>query len=69
MQVPGSGGRPHFRLHIQPGSPAQRYNNYAQLISRAGEGKGLQVFPGSVEEVTAEVGVVINTVTDIRLCT
>jgi hypothetical protein len=57
LQVPVAGGPPHFRLHIQPGSPAQPVNNHGQLISRAGEGKGLQVFPGSVTEVTApEVG-------------
>ena len=53
MQVRGSGAPPHFRLHIQPGSPAQLGSQCAQLVSRAGEGKGLQVFPGSVTEVTA----------------
>jgi hypothetical protein len=56
LQVPGAGGPPHFRLHIQPGKPAQPGNKYGVLVSRAGEGKGLQVLPGSVTEVTAEVG-------------
>jgi hypothetical protein len=54
LQVLGVGGRPHFRLHIQPGSPAKRKNNDAKSTSR--EGKGLQVFPGTVTDVIAEVG-------------
>jgi hypothetical protein len=53
FQGTGAGGIPHFRLHIQPGSPSKPRNNYTQSTSRAGEGKGLQVFPGSVTEVTA----------------
>jgi hypothetical protein len=58
LQVPGTGGPPHFKLHIQPGKPTKHRNQYGQVISHAGEGKGLQVFPGSVTEVTAEVRVV-----------
>jgi hypothetical protein len=56
LQVSGAVEPPHFRLHIQPGSPAQPGNGYARTISHAGEGKGLQVFPGSVAELTGEVG-------------
>lgn len=52
LQVAGASSPPHFRFHIQPGSPANPRNQHSQTISRAGEGKGLQVFFRSVPEVT-----------------
>jgi hypothetical protein len=47
---------PSFLLHVMPACPdasnqRKLFNNYSQMISRAGEGPGLQVFPGSVPEV------------------
>jgi hypothetical protein len=50
MQVPGS-DPPHFKMHLKPGTPEQPGNKDAKTISRAGEGPGLQVAPGSVSEV------------------
>ncbi len=45
---------PQVVLHIMPASAALDYQtrNYAKIISCAGEGPGLQVFPDSVHEVT-----------------
>lgn len=46
---------PCFLLHCMPTSweaSNQPRNNLAKTISCAGEGQGLQVFPGSVQEVT-----------------
>jgi len=50
LQVIGADS-PTFRLHIQPGRPETPRNNLAQAISHAGRGMGLQVFPGSIDEV------------------
>jgi hypothetical protein len=49
-QVPDS-HTPHFKMHLKPGTPDKPNNTFAQAISRAGEGPGLQVAPGSVTEV------------------
>lgn len=46
---------PGFVLHIKPASadPGNQLSACSgRMISRAGEGPGLQVFPGSVPEVT-----------------
>jgi hypothetical protein len=58
VQVLSAGGGPHFRLHIQPGNPVSPANKYPKAINRAGEGKGLQVYPGSVKEMILQVGCV-----------
>lgn len=53
VQLSSSEG-PCFLLHIMPASPdssSNASNKYSQMISRAGEGLGLQVFPGSVKEM------------------
>jgi hypothetical protein len=50
LQVPGS-DPPHFKMHLKPGTPAKLGNQDSKAISRAGEGPGLQVAPGSVSEV------------------
>jgi hypothetical protein len=52
LQVPGS-DPPHFKMHLKPGTPDKPGNHDTQTISRAGEGPGLQVAPGSVSEVRA----------------
>lgn len=49
FQVPDAAS-PIFTLHIQPGQPEARNNTFAQAISHAGHGMGLQVFPGSIDE-------------------
>jgi len=51
LQVLGATS-PTFKLHIQPGQQeARRKGGFAQAISHAGHGMGLQVFPGSIGEV------------------
>ena len=49
--MPNAAKPPVFKFHLQPGQPAVRKNNHAAAISPAGEGMGLQVFPGSMPEV------------------
>ena len=49
-----SSGAPHFVLHTMPvahGAGKKHWNKLSQMISRAGEGPGLQIYPGSVPEV------------------
>jgi hypothetical protein len=47
-----SSDKPGFVLHMMPVHPdLVRKNNLCQPVSRAGDGPGLQVFSGSVQEV------------------
>lgn len=60
MQVSSSSG-PTFLLHIIPShgglNPSDAHTQKSKYTSRAGEGPGLQVFPGSVPQVAEVRGV------------
>lgn len=53
MQLSGSEG-PCFLLHVMPVAPdssSEPSKKHKSMVSRAGDGPGLQVFPGSVTKV------------------
>jgi hypothetical protein len=54
VQLSSSSGQPCFVLHVMPDSSSQvngANQAFKGQVSRAGEGHGVQVFPGKVKEV------------------